>query len=693
MLTAIPKRFRALRGASAAIVALAISWRALYAVPPDTGPAYDRYESTPKQASVVEPVSFSPILSKTSAGDFEDVGGDTCGEAEVIDLPVGPPGSPIQITLTGDSSGATGPDCDGALDTVWWEAFHTDTCATITIDFCGSPPRPGSETRLANDCDDDDSPCGTFLFADFSTQAVCGDANVWMSFTAIPPGTYYYPVRAHDNPPLPFDPYVLHISAEQCQDSCEDCFGACCDSANHECHDGVLPTACTAPGQEWLFQTECCEIECVPPEVQFDSMNVEMLGRIPIAEFPAPAHSVNEIWGYKSPSGREYAILGFTTGTAFVDVTNPDDPFRVEEIEGHVDSTWRDMDVVGHYAYIVSDGVGVGLQIVDLSEIDSGIVTLVNTTDLGVGYATAHNIRANPESGFLYLAIPNINDRLGITALDLADPVNPVVAGTWIDSEPFVRCHDIHVVSYTEGEYAGREIAFCFAESRGVKIVDVTDKSAMFTLSTLLYPTVAYTHQGWLSEDRRYLFIDDELDERVNPFTAQTMTYVGDVQDLENPVFLTSFTSGVCAIDHNLTVKGQRVYEANYTSGLRVFDFSDIDNIEPIAYFDSHPGHNGLLFDGSWGVFVLPSGTILLSDRQEGLFVLRLTGNVFPPGDCNGDDDFDLRDFARLQECFTGPGAASLPDGCLCADLGRTGEVDLLDLAAFVTKMTGPNDR
>src|SRR3546814_7875641 len=50
------------------------------------------------------------------------------------------------------------------------------------------------------------------------------------------------------------------------------------------------------------------------------------------------------------------------------------------------------------------------------------------------------------------------------------------------------------------------ELAYAFAGGDGVKAIDVTDKTAMATIGTLVYPTVAYCHQGWLSRDGRHLF-------------------------------------------------------------------------------------------------------------------------------------------------------------------------------------------
>jgi choice-of-anchor B domain-containing protein len=144
----------------------------------------------------------------------------------------------------------------------------------------------------------------------------------------------------------------------------------------------------------------------------------------------------------------------------------------------------------------------------------------------------------------------------------------------------------------------------------------------MTLLGTGIYPNVSYCHQGWLSEDRRFLYVDDELDEKTQK-VATTTTYVFNVEDLTDPKYLTSFTSGRTSIDHNAYVRGRFIYEANYTSGLRVFDLLDPMNVIEVGFFDTRPEEDVIEFRGAWGVYAgLPSGVVLVSDMQRGLFVL-----------------------------------------------------------------------
>ncbi|MFI4882963.1 MAG: choice-of-anchor B family protein [Phycisphaerales bacterium JB064] len=353
------------------------------------------------------------------------------------------------------------------------------------------------------------------------------------------------------------------------------------------------------------------------PSTTFDSHNVTLLSWIPLSAFPGGHGSGNDCWGYTSPTGREYAIMGLQRGYGFVEVTDPTNPVIIDWVEGP-NSTWHDVKIMGHYAYGVSEG-GSGIQVMDLSEIDDGRVRhVLNKTQLG--HQSTHNIVSNVESGYLYLVGCNISNG-GLIAVSLADPENPTIVGQW--STHYV--HDAQVVSYTEGPYAGREIAFCLNGFDGLEIVDVTDKSNMFLVGRSDYAQLRYTHQAWLSEDRQYLYLNDELDE--GDSVSVTTTRVFDVSDLSNPTLADTFTTGLAAIDHNNYVKGTTLYQANYRSGLRVWDLSaDPLNPTEVAWFDTFPGSNGASFNGAWSTYpYFDSGIVLISDIERGLFIVDVT--------------------------------------------------------------------
>ncbi len=349
---------------------------------------------------------------------------------------------------------------------------------------------------------------------------------------------------------------------------------------------------------------------------------------------PDTQTSATDIWSWVSPAGKEYAIIATTRGTVYYRVH----PSAPAEYVGYVDSgtSWSasDVKIYGSHAYVVGDGGTAFLQIVDLSQADNDIVTLVNTSDLGIGFGQAHNVFINEDSGFLYLAIPNTNGGNGITAVDLnVNPAAPTVAGTWTDSDPGVRCHDIFARTYTSGPRAGDEIAFCFAEGDGLYIVDVTNKASMSRISKLAYTNATYCHQGWLTDDNEYLLLNDELDEQNVPAVSTTTTYVIDVGNLNNPSEAGTFTNGLASTDHNLTIDGDVTWEANYSSGLRVWDTCDPPTAVELGYFDTRPEDDAVPRNGAWGVSEqLPSGLVLVSDRARGLFVLDPSAAVSTAG-------------------------------------------------------------
>ena len=210
----------------------------------------------------------------------------------------------------------------------------------------------------------------------------------------------------------------------------------------------------------------------------------------------------------------------------------------------------------------------------------------------------------------------------------------------------------------------------------------------MFTVTTQTYPNVTFSHYGALSEDFQYLFVNDELDERDDPDVSTTTTYVMDVSDPANPTYVTSFTNGLPAIDHNLRVRGNFLFEANYRSGLRVFDVSDVNNVQEVGYYDTYPADDGVAFDGAWGVYTdLPSGVVLVSDSESGLFILDATQatDTTPPTVTavvrnGGGQNFD--ELVTLEWTFSEDVSASLGEDDLVLFNDSTAEpVDLTPIA------------
>ncbi len=396
----------------------------------------------------------------------------------------------------------------------------------------------------------------------------------------------------------------------------------------------------------------------------FSSGNTTLMSWLALDDFPGGQDVANDCWGYTSPSGREYAIIGVRTGFAFVEITDPANPVIVELITGQP-SLWRDIKVLGEYAYGVNES-GNGIQVIDLSQIDEGVVTHVRDKRQQ-GHSTTHNIAANPDSGYLYLIGGNVANG-GLVAVSTASPTNPTFAGSWSGN----YLHDAQIVSFTEGPYAGREIAFC-CNGNKVRIIDVTNKSNMFQVSQVEYAGALYIHQGWLSADRRYFYVNDEFDEVRG--RDVTTTHIFDVSDITDPQYAGWGTSGLPASDHNNYWHDGKLFQANYRSGLQVLDATDPLNLERIAWFDTHPETDNAGFAGSWSCYpFFPSGTVIISDMQRGLFVVRLGEPCV--ADFNSDDTVDTQDVLAFLNAWS--------MGDESADINQDGDVNTLDVTAFL---------
>lgn len=353
--------------------------------------------------------------------------------------------------------------------------------------------------------------------------------------------------------------------------------------------------------------------------------NVDLLAHIPLSTMGGSAG--NDSWGWTDPlDGKEYALMGMNTGTAFVDMSDPENPIFLGRLPTHTNnSTWRDIKVYEDHAFIVSEASGHGMQVFDLTQLRSvaSPPEIFSNTAHYNGFGNAHNIVINEDTGFAY-AVGTSTCSGGLHMVNIQNPTSPTNAGCF-SSDGYT--HDAQCVVYTGPDtvYQGQEICFNANEDT-LTIVDVSTKTTPIQISRTPYAGSAYTHQVWVTEDQQYLLLDDELDE-IN-FGHNTRTYIWDIQDLSAPVYMGNYTAAVAAIDHNLYVVGNLAYEANYRSGLRILDISDIANanLTEVAFFDTYPTNDNASFNGAWSNYpYFESGVVVISDIDRGLFLVRPT--------------------------------------------------------------------
>jgi choice-of-anchor B domain-containing protein len=374
----------------------------------------------------------------------------------------------------------------------------------------------------------------------------------------------------------------------------------------------------------------------------FGCNEMDLVSLLPVESLGASRGAmVNDVWGWADPeTGREYAVVGRSEGTSFVDVTNPGNPIYLGQLpktEGSRGNAWRDVKVINDHAVVVADNAGAhGMQVFDMTrlrDVDPSDPPTFEADALYTEIASSHNIAVNEETGFVY-TMANSGGGRGCGSLhivDMRDPKNPTFAGCYTDLSVGLgaagQTHDAQCVLYhgPDEDFQGREICFTHSES-AVSIGDVTDKDAPVVIGKAVMPNTAYIHQGWLTEDHRYMYVNDELDE-MNGLTDGTRTMIWDVQDLTDPVLAGTYVAEVKATDHNLYVAGNYMYQSNYSAGLRVLDVTDPENPVEVAWFDTAPyadDDDPGFFDGSWSNYpFFPSGNILVTSHKQGLFIVK----------------------------------------------------------------------
>ncbi len=347
------------------------------------------------------------------------------------------------------------------------------------------------------------------------------------------------------------------------------------------------------------------------------------------------ATATNDIWGWTDPvTGKEYALVGMNGATSFVDVSDPVNPAVIGVLPTSTRaSVWRDVKVYADHAFIVADAAAShGMQVFDLTQLRSvaSPPALFEETAVYSGFGSAHNIVINEETGFAYAVGSNSSGTTcggGLHMINIQSPASPQFAGCFADAGTGRAgtgyTHDAQCVVYNgpDADYQGKELCFGSNET-ALSISDVSDKGNPVKVVAVSYPNVAYTHQGWLSEDHRYFFMDDELDER-RGLIPTTRTIIWDLADVDDPIVADEYVAATSVIDHNLYVVGNYLYQSNYTSGVRILNIEDPTDPVEVAFFDVLPNDESMAFNGSWSNYpFFDSGILVATSIDEGLFVL-----------------------------------------------------------------------
>lgn len=312
-------------------------------------------------------------------------------------------------------------------------------------------------------------------------------------------------------------------------------------------------------------------------------------------------------WGYTAPNGREYAIIGCQPGTSFVDITDSANIREVGFVAGST-SEWREMKVYSHYAYIVSEASNSGVQIVDLQYLPDSIHYVKKF--VASGHSSTHSISQSGPYLYLNGANSSFTGNGGIAVLDLsADPETPVLRGKW--TTQYVHdCRILNDTIWAANVYSGK-----------TTIINAANKNSLTTIRVFQsYPvSTVSTHNCDITRDRKYLLTTNEVD------SPPGQLNIWNIQDLTNITFAGQWqpASITTSIVHNVEIYGNYAVLAYYTAGIRILDITNPLAPTEVAWYDTYKRDNSTDYLGCWGVFMFPSGKIIGSDTDSGLYVVK----------------------------------------------------------------------
>ncbi len=329
-------------------------------------------------------------------------------------------------------------------------------------------------------------------------------------------------------------------------------------------------------------------------------------------------NTYNEIWGYAA-GGHEYAIIGSTFGIHIIDVTEPAELFEAFRIPGSRQGAGiihRDHHDYRGYLYTISDEVaGNRLQIIDLNMLPD---TAMVVYDSDQAISRAHNIFIDTAAARLYACIARGGDGLPtfepMRIYDISEPLDPILLRSYsqIEGRSFGQVHD---------GWVRNDTAFLNLGPTGMILADFSDIDNPRVLSSLSpsdYPQSGYNHSGWPLDDLSYYYFADEDWGRE--------LKVLDASDPEDIRVVHTFGAGSDdpnSIPHNQVVHEDLLYVSYYYDGLQVYDLADPSRPERVMEYPTSQIAPRPSYEGAWGVYpFLPSGNILVSDMQEGLFVI-----------------------------------------------------------------------
>ena len=328
-------------------------------------------------------------------------------------------------------------------------------------------------------------------------------------------------------------------------------------------------------------------------------------------------------WAFEQ-AGREYGIIGSTEGAHFFELTETDKFKFIDFVSGSFVSSQainREYKHFKNYVYAVCDDGPSSLQIIDVSYLPDSVHLVADLRNNLFG--KTHNLFVDSLNELLFMCqvTPVINNiessMIPLRVYSLSNPTNPALL--WQSPEEIQDVHDI---------YVRENLAILNCGYDGIRVYDFSNPTNPIYLSNLqVYQQQGYNHQGWLCPDgETYVFADETAGTMVkkaklkSDFTIDIESYFGRPNSPYNKTA------------HNIHCTNEFAFIAYYNDGLRIYDLR-LNPPREVAAYDTYIDNeltNSFSMWGAWGIHaLLPSGRILLSDRNSGFYMFDFDRDFF----------------------------------------------------------------
>jgi choice-of-anchor B domain-containing protein len=354
----------------------------------------------------------------------------------------------------------------------------------------------------------------------------------------------------------------------------------------------------------------------------YPSLNITLLAHLDPEKdnTNADGRKYSGCWGWaQTAKNKEYAIIGTSNQTYFIDVTNPTNPLIVDSVKGkHIGGTYREIKTYQNYCYLVSDDVTPNsFQIIDMQYLPDSVHIVHDGTTY---FERCHTIFIDHDK--LYCGAPKdvtTGYQSPMRVYSLANPEAPLLLRKLEDDI------NLSIINYVHDMFVRNDTIFASCGFKGLQILNFNTLSNTFSIlqSYAGYPYNGFNHSSWQTDDRKTIVFADE-------YPASLPAKVIDVSNINNMTIVDTINPHPLATPHNPYIIGNKwCWMSTYQDGLYLYNISNPANTTVYGFFDTCPlyGDNDNFstnaYKGNWGAYpYLPSKIIIACDMQNGIFIL-----------------------------------------------------------------------